>query len=364
MASDLANVEWDACVLEPRRDRELEAYVRKGFGTVPSAVGYFAPVPWVVRAMTDMSPSRAPLLHVDGVLADLVGMVVSQDNSCRYCFGVQRVMLRVHGLPESRIRKLEQGFIDAEIDPRAKSALDFARRLSRASPLASASDTAALRAAGWSTAGIRELAFHAVYNVFMNRLMTTAAIPFEPVENMAEMWGLRLLAPLMRFGNRRRVRRALRDSEYLPPASVRGPWSYLVAPLEGLPSGRALRESLDAALASDVLPKRAKALIFAVIARGLDDSAGTREAGELLAQCGLAPESAEPILTHLGSPELAPLENALVPFARGTIRGRPVQLQQRMRALVDTLSPEQLVEAVGVSALANAVIRLGVVAEV
>jgi alkylhydroperoxidase family enzyme len=66
----------------------------------------------------------------------------------------------------------------------------------------------------------------------------------------------------------------------------------------------------------------------------------------------------------LGSPELDPIENALIPFARGTIRGRPLQLQLRTRALLELLSPEQIIEAVAVSALANAVTRLGVVTEV
>lgn len=364
MAGALADVEWDACVLEPRRDRELEAYVRRGLGTVPSSIAYFTPAPWVVRSITEMSPFGAPLLHVDPVLGDLIGLVVSQDNSCRYCFGVQRLMLRVHGLPEARIRKLEQGFLDAEIDPRAKSALDFARRLSRAAPLASASDTEELRAAGWSSEAIRELAFHTVFNVYMNRLMTIAAIPFAPVEGLADLWPIRFIAPVMRFRMRRRQNRARARAAELPPSPARGPWAYLVGALDGLPSARPLRETLDAALASPVLSKRAKALIFAVVALGLDGPLAAREAGELLAECGLTPERAEPILTHLGSPELDPIENALVPFARGTIRGRPLQLQQRTRALLDALSPDQLVEAVGIAALANAVTRLGVVTEV
>jgi AhpD family alkylhydroperoxidase len=364
MPSALADVEWDACVLEPRRDRELEAYVRRGLGVVPSSVAYFTPVPWVVHAMTAMSSAGSPMLHVDSVLADLVGLVVSQDNSCRYCFGVQRLMLRVHGVADARIAQLEQGFLDAEIDPHAKSALDFARRLSRAAPLVSASDTEALRASGWNAPAIRELAFHSVFNVFMNRLMTIAAIPFAPVESLADFWPIRIVAPVMRIAMRRRERRALARASQLPQERARGPWAYLVGALDGLSAARALRETLDAALASQALPKRAKALIFAVVARGLDEPLAVREAGELLAECGLTPDRADSILTHLGSRDLDPIENALVPFARGTIRGRPLQLQQRTRALLELLSPEQLIEAVAVSALANAVTRLGVVTQV
>ncbi len=364
MPGALSDVEWDACFLEPRRDRDLEAHVRRGMGTVPSSVAYFTPAPWIVHSMTQLSPFGAPPLHVDSMLADLIGLVVSQDNSCRYCFGVQRLMLRVHGLPEERIHHLEQGFLDAEIDPRSKTALDFARRLSRAAPLSQATDTSALREAGWTTEAIRELAFHAAYNVYTNRLMTIAAIPYAPVEGLADSWLVRVVTPALRIMMGRRERRARARMAMLAPERARGPWAYLVGALDGLTCARSLRETLDAAFASPILTKRAKALVFAVVARGLDDAPSAREASDLLAESGLPPERAEPILTHLGSAELDPVENALVPFARGTIRGRPMQLQQHTRALRDVVSREQLVEAIGVTALANAVTRLSVVTEV
>src|SRR5262245_29259113 len=133
-------VEWDACLLEPHPNRELEAFVRKGFGNVPSSVRYFTPVPWIVRSMSELSGLSAPRVHVDMHLIEIASLVVSQDNSCRYCYGVQRLMLRVFGVPAERIQKLEQGLLEAEIDPYSKSGIDFARRLSRAAPLVSGAD--------------------------------------------------------------------------------------------------------------------------------------------------------------------------------------------------------------------------------
>ena len=88
---------------------------------------------------------------------------MSQDNSCRYCYGIQRLMLRVFGVAEARIQRLEQGLLDAEIDPRAKAALEFARRVSRAAPLVSGADAEALLATGWSPIAIRELAFESSF---------------------------------------------------------------------------------------------------------------------------------------------------------------------------------------------------------
>ena len=360
----LATVEWDACVLQPYPNRELEEYVKRGFGTVPSSVAYFTPAPWIVRAMTAMSSVVSPLAHVDQQLAEVVGLVVSQDNSCRYCYGIQRLMLRVFGVSEARIAKLEQGLLDAEIDPRAKAAVEFARRVSRAAPLVSGADTEALRAAGWSAIAIRELAFDATYNVFMNRLMTVPAIPYAPVERLGDMPGLRWFAPFIRFGMLRRIRRARARIEPLAPERARGPFEYLVRGLEGLSAASALRSALDDAFASPVLPRRAKWLVFAVVARGLGCQQAGREAARGLAAEGLDEAKLEPILQHLRSPELDPLESALVPFARGTIRGRPPQLQQHGRTLHEQLEPAQMVEAIGVAALANVVGRLGVVTQV
>ncbi len=359
MSLALRNVEWDVCVLEPRHDRALESYVRRELGTVPSCVPYFTVSPWVVRSMTALSYFGAPLLHIDYVLADLIGLVVSQDNSCRYCYGAQRMLMRVHGLPEKRIREIEQDFLEAEIDPRTKAALDFARRISRAAPLVSASDLSTMRAAGWSVEAIREIAFQAVYNVYMNRLMTVPAIPVASVERLAERRALKWIAPVIRVLMRRRWNRARRTP--LPPDRHGGPWEYLVRALADLPCGRELRTVLDEAWDSPLLSKRAKALVFAVVARGIDCPLAEREATRLLVETGVTPEQIEPILMHLGSLDLDPLERALVPFARRTIRGRPIQLQQRARELLEHLQPEQIVEAIGLSALANAVSRLDVV---
>jgi AhpD family alkylhydroperoxidase len=358
----LADVEWDVCVLEPRRDPELEAYMRRGVGAVPSSVPYFASVPWVVRSMASLGPLGAPPLHVDTALAELLGLVVSQDNSCRYCFGMQRMMLRVYGFSDRRIHAIESNFLEAEIDPRAKLALEFARRVSRAAPRVTSADAAPLHDAGWRREAVRELAYIAAYDVYMNRLMTVGAVPFAPAERMGNAWLVRGIAPLMRFSMRRLQRRA-RERAAAVQLEIRGPFAYLLHALADLPCAKPLGETLAAAFASPVLPARGKALIFAVVARGLECPLATSESQRLLLDSGLGADEIDFALTHLSSPRLAPLENELLAFARGTIRGKPLQAQQRTRALAQRLTPEQVVEAIALAALANAVCRLAVVTE-
>jgi AhpD family alkylhydroperoxidase len=363
MASALADVEWDACVLEPHRNRELEAHVRRQLGVLPSSVPYFTPVPWVVRSISGLSPYGAPPLALDAQLGDLIGLVVSQDNSCRYCFGIQRMLLRVHGMSEREIRRLEQDFLDAEIDPRAKAALDFSRRYSRASPRVSAADVAALGAAGFSREAILEIAFVSAQSVYMNRCMTLGAIPYQQPERLASLWLIPWLAPIMRIRIRQVMQRAVARSSTRLAEGDGKLWDFVVRAFRGTTCAPALRETLDAAFESPVLTKRAKALIFAVVARGLDCARSEEEARAILVESGLAEAEIEPILTHLASPALDPMEAALVPFARGTIRGRPLQLQQRTRALADAFGPEQTIEAIAVAALANALCRLGAITE-
>src|SRR2546427_4559442 len=104
----LTDIEWEACLLEPTRDRELERSVRKTFGTMPPMAAYFLPCPWIVRAIVTFDASQLALAYTGAELARLIGLVVSQDNSCRYCYAASRALLKIMGLPEPRIRQLEQ----------------------------------------------------------------------------------------------------------------------------------------------------------------------------------------------------------------------------------------------------------------
>lgn len=353
----LQDVEWEVCLLEPHHDTELERSARREMGIfVPPIFPYFEPCPWAARALLALTQHRVLLVHMDFALTDLVGLVVSQDNSCRFCYAAQRALLRAQGLSQARIRQLEDDMLAAQSDPRDRAALEFAKRVSRCSPRPSQADRARLREAGWDGEGIAELAFVAAANVFMNRVATIPALPCERAERIAEHWLLGLLAPLTKRVIRSRRRRAPRVP--LPAEMRAGPYAELVLRLDGLPAARALRRVLDEAWGSPLLPARSKGLVFAVVARGLGCPRSEAEAKRLLAVEGLAADEVERVLTHLGSPALDPLEAAVVPFARETIRYLPVQVQRRARELFERLDHRQFIELVGIASLANAVCRL------
>jgi AhpD family alkylhydroperoxidase len=352
----LQEVEWEDCLLEPRHDPELERAVRKRVGVVPPALPYLTPCPWLAHSVYMINLHDSKLVHASFELSDLVFLAVSQDNSCRYCYAAQRAFLRLQGYPEDRIRRLEQDFFAAELDEHDRLAIDFAKSLSRANPLPSKADLKLLREAGFGEEEIKEVAFIATYTVFANRVTTLPAIPADGVEELASRWWVRLLGPLLARRLRRGKRRG--SPEFLGAEQRVGPYSYLVLALDGLPLAQVLRGLLDAAWVSPILAPRAKALVFAVVARGLGATLAEHESVRLLGDGGLDGDRIEEILSQLASPILDPIEGAVLPLARESIRYRPSHIQRRAREVRQKLSVEQFVELVGITALANMVCRM------
>jgi AhpD family alkylhydroperoxidase len=352
MAGRVLDVAWEACLLEPRRDRELEAYSRRETGVVSDGVPYLASRPWLARAHIRWNYSL--LNHLDLTLAEQISLVVSQENSCRYCYAASRALLRVQGLSEKRIQALEQRLAGDGPDPRTAAALGFARRMARAAAV----DPGArkeLLAAGWSVPEANEIAACVAATVFNNRLASIIAMPTQPVEALAESKMMWLMAPVLRVYMERYRRRSRPVS---PEPSPDLPYACVTQAFAGTRLAGLIADVMRELEASDVLPVRARALMFAVIGHGLGCDLSTSEARRMLRGAEMDEAEFDEVLAHLGSPRLDPLENDLAAFARETIWYVPVQLQRRARALRDRLSTEQFVEAVGIASLANALCRL------
>jgi len=287
--------------------------------------------------------------------------VVSQDNSCRYCFAEQRILLRATGMREAKIRRLEQDLATAELNERELLALEFARHLSRSNPLPSSGDRKALVDAGFSEDAVKELSVVAAVHTAANRIVTLPALPPEAMERYPDRWRMKLLGPLFRRVMQSRWKRGRPES--LASGSRSGPFSAVILGLDGLPLARALREIVDEAWISPILTPRTKALIVAVVARGIGAAESEAEARHLLAEEGMESAEIEEVLAHLASPKLDRLEALCIPFARETIRYRPAQIQRRAKEVREQLSGPQFLELVGIAALANLLCRLETVAD-
>lgn len=356
----LQDVAWESALVEPRRERELERRVRRKLGRVPDWVGYLAPCPWLVDALLDgLLLFDARLLHLDLAFGELAFLVVSHDNSCRYCYAETRTMLRVLGVPLQRIERMEQDLSTAEIPPGERSALGLVRRFSRANPLPSAADVDALERAGLRREAVLEVLFVAAAAVLGNRVATIPALPSEPVERPPRRLSFRVLRPLWARGLRARHRSA--RPQHLAPEQRGSPFGATVARFDGLPAGPALRRILDGCWSAPGLSSATRALVFAVVARGLGATAAESEARRLAVLSGVGAGAFEDALRHLAAPGAAPAESELLSFARETLWYEPATIQRRARPLREALGPERFLDLVGTASVANAICRLSAV---
>ena len=288
-------------------------------------------------------------------MADLVALVVSQENSCRFCFAVVRALLWAQGMSRARIQHLEQDLTRADLSERTLAAISFGRSQSRSGPSDARAANDALRRAGFGADEQRELAFAVATIDFLNRVHTIPAIPTRPVERMPEQLHMRLLRPL--------IGRIMRNHRFAGRATAMDrapshPYTRLLEAYDGSPIAPALGRTLDDMWASRHLTRRCKLLMLAVIARGLTCEACAAEVGAAIRSEGLDDGALARVLTHLDAPELDPVERVLVPFARETIWYEPAALQRRARGLRDRLTGPQLLEAIGVASLGNGLCRM------
>ena len=355
MSSVLESVAWESAFIAPSPDRTLEQYARQKTGVANPAVRYFTPVPWLARAVIDLHPEYGLLVHLEQHVADLVALVVSQENSCRFCYAAVRVMLWSQGMSLTRIQRLEHD-LTRDLPARTAAALAFARSQSRKGPAAAREARESGLRAGFTPDELKEIAFVVGITDFSNRATTITAVPVRGFERMPERLHMRLLRPLLgRLLKSRHVRGKPTPLERSPSH----PCAHIVNAYAGSPVAVALERTLQEMWDSPHVTRRCKLLMFAVIARGLGCELCSPSFHRALTAEGLSPETVAQVLMHLDAPELDDVERLLVGFARETIWYEPAPLQRRARALRERLSNVQVLEAIGVAAMANGLCRMG-----
>jgi len=332
----------------------MAAEVRRALGAAPDWLARTATCPWIVRAITEMICK--PVAYVSPALCDLVSLVVSQDNSCRYCYGTQRAILRIQGYSDAYVDALLRDFHVGDLSPADRAALELARRMTRANPLPGRADFEEVVRAGMGRLAVAEVAVMAALSNFSNRAATLLALPPEQLERMVRRPLFRVMRPLIAWKIRSRAK---------SPAPLPEPNDGLCAPvvsaLGGSPSARVVRSMIDAAVSSEILPRRTKMLMIAVVARAIGSALVEREARDALLGEELTADDVDEVLRTLGAPALDARERRLVPFARETVHYQAATIQRRFRGVAGDLSPAEILETAGVVGLANAICRLSVV---
>jgi alkylhydroperoxidase family enzyme len=332
-------------------DEAMLREAKKIIGGVPGCIPYVTPVPWAFDGFVDVLVP--PIVHAPKRLLELVPWLTSYESSCRHCYCAQRAFLRIYGYSDSWIERIEHDAQLADLDEERRPAMDLARRLARSNPRpARAERDAAARRYG--DAATVELAFVVAGWCFATRVSTFLRLPPDPaIEALSRRWFAPLLRPVFWIvGKSRKPPRQVKDP-------LQGPFQRILDGMGDLPVTHIVRRQIDRALASPILPRRAKLLIFAVVGRSMPCLGTEAEATQLLAAEGLGAADVEEILKNLSSPKLDATEKLLIEFARNSVRYEFLEVQDRIeRELVPVLTSTQLIEAVATAALANSVVRL------
>jgi alkylhydroperoxidase family enzyme len=270
------------------------------------------------------------------------------------------------GYSEQFIQSVERDLLLAETEPRERAFIEFCRNLARSRPRPSRNARERMMDLGYSRPQVAEMAFVISLGCFYNRLSTLIACPPETkFERMANGHVGRLIGlamPLLRMlgvGKRDAANAASADDAGFATGSF-GP---ILVPLAGLPAAAVMRSALDGALASDVLGRTTKVLMFAVVARTLGCTHCETEARRLLDGEGLGSVDIDSALATLQSDRLLASEAGLLSWARDTVYYETPTIQRRTRVLACELDNSELLEAIGVASLANATVRLAMLLE-
>jgi uncharacterized peroxidase-related enzyme len=354
----LEQIEWsDKALLEPISNLILEKEIKKiYYGSVPRVYPYLFHLPYLakLRILFD----TYPVIHLSDDLILLVSFVVVQEHSCRYCYGATRSLMKLLGYDEDYIRKIEEDINRADISDNEKIVLEFARKVSRCNPRIRKEDIDILRNAGFDNNFITELIFYVSIFCFETRLTTPLAIPPDQLEELEKNIIVKIFRPLVAFVIKKF--KPYRETEPFPSDNT-GPFSEVINLLKNVPTAAStLRKIIDNVWESDILSKRSKALIFAIIARTLGCKTSEDESCRLLESEGLTNSDINDILTHLDFNKLTPFESGLIIFARETVRYKPYQIQSKLREFSIGLSGELILEMLAVMGLANSIARMSI----
>ena len=356
MASLLEQIDWCEVPLLPAvPDPAWEREIVRRFGFASHVLKFLTPVQWLMEAEQLIEIRVTPSISVP--MRAFISMAVAMDSSCRHCYGAFRSMLKILGYPEGVIRKLEESLAGDELTNKEQAALEFARKISRSAPRPGESDLRELKAVGFSQLEIAEIAYLAAINAAGNRLATMLALPPDPLEEIDANWFERLKRPF----TRKEFRATLSYVVNMPfPTGSIGPGAGIVRALEGSPAGTALATILHGGWNSTITSRRVKALIFAVVARGLGCQACEAEATEVLRAEGWTDPEIKHVLTYLTSNKLDPFERKVLSFARETVRYQTRRLQELAQGFAKGLERELVLEIIGLVSYANGVARMSI----
>ena len=352
MTQLMNQIEWAEPILPIFEDSQWESEVKSDLGTVPDMLQRVAPSAWLREAC--LKWDRIPIREFPARLADIGTLVTAQENACRYCYGAAKAQMRMFGYTEKMINGIEREMQLAELDEKDRAFIRFCRNLARSKPRPAKAERDNLVELGFSPLAVSEMAFFIANHCFYNRVATFIACPpLFGFENLAGSFLGRLIRPLI--AKKLRARK-LKDVGVLSTGKTR--FSGVVQALKGLPAATFLHRALEGVFESSALSQELKILMFAVVARTLGCTFCEAESRELFVREGLAEDEFDACLSTLNSPRFTPEEAKILAWTRETVHFQTNTIQKQTRQLAEEVGNEMLLEAIGISSLANSTARL------
>src|SRR5262245_34877263 len=273
-------LQWEQPLTPEFVDPAWEAEVRPLFGGfIPGVLKRTASSPWVRRTYFDFM--RSPITSLTRAEIELAGLVTSQENACRYCYGSARVRMKMMGFTDEMVDRIERNVQLVEAEPRERELVQFCRNLARSKPRPARKAREQMRDVGFTDLQTAELAYAVSAMDFGNRVATLLAVPPELEMEAEGNKAKGIWQKLSSWVPGKKAERGLPPADY-PPPTFKGPYADLVRSLEGSPTSSTLEAVLNRAFSSETLPRRTLSLIFAVIAHTLQCERCELVAGELL----------------------------------------------------------------------------------
>jgi len=366
MAKLIDEIQWGEPLVPVATDPAWEAEVLSRGGRPNNVDLRMSPLPWLREFVFSARTYFYNVAEMPERLFPMVAMVVAQENACRYCYGINRSVLKISGYSEAFIDAIERDVRVAELDDKESAVLAFSRRLARARPRPLRAEAEHLIGLGYSPLAVAEIVSCVASSSFYNRVITMTACPWQEDLEKASRSPLDVLKQIgaaFRQGIAAR-RQITRQIPSLPAVALMGgPFGTALASLGGLPAAAGMKAAVDGALASSVLSRAAKGLIVAVVARALGCTFSEGEARSLLYPEGLDDAAIDIALATLKSDHLQGAHSELLSWARNTVKYDTPVMQQETHALAAQLGQPAVLEAIGTAALANALVRLAMLLE-
>ena len=106
--SAVQEIEWGECLVERTTDSSVEEEFRAEGGVILAHTVLLHGAALVRRALRYGTLNQGTLLHMDLEMAKRVTMIVSQDQSCRYCYATMRAAMRFLGMNEKGVQNLNK----------------------------------------------------------------------------------------------------------------------------------------------------------------------------------------------------------------------------------------------------------------